>query len=150
MLVPLLAFAESCIGIGIFVSGALLLALSVFLFSNGVAGVELISALAMFGALLGDHAGFLVGYKVGPKLLELPSVAKYRERIEKAESFVRRYGSAAVFIGRFVPAIRSIVPALIGVSGFSRRRYFFVDALACLMWAIALALLVLGIDIVIV
>lgn len=131
-------------------SGALLLALSVFLFSNSVAGVELISSLAFLGALLGDHAGFLVGYKLGPRLLDLPSIARHRERIENAESFIRRYGIAAVFVGRFVPAVRSIVPALIGVAGFSRRRYFLVDALACLMWAIALALLVLGIDIVIV
>ena len=73
-------------------------------------------------------------------------IKKYQSNVAKAEGLIRRYGSAAIFIGRFIPAIRSIIPALTGISGFERLRYSFVDALACLSWVLALAAILMGID----
>jgi membrane-associated protein len=52
----------------------------------------------------------------------------------------------AVFIGRFVPAIRSLIPATMGISGFDGRRYLLLDALACALWSTALGAIVLGLD----
>ena len=51
-------------------------------------------------------------------------------------------GKLTIFIGRFVPAIRSVLPAMIGVSGFSRRVYSLLDVLACCLWAVALGAIV--------
>ena len=65
--------------------------------------------------------------------------------MEKAEGIIHHYGIAAIFIGRFIPAIRSIIPALVGVSGIERLRYSFIDALACLCWVLALAAILKGI-----
>jgi membrane protein DedA with SNARE-associated domain len=45
-----------------------------------------------------------------------------------------------------VPAIRSIVPALLGTSGFAPRRFIFIDTLSCATWAGALVLLATGVD----
>jgi membrane-associated protein len=64
----MLAFAEACVGIGIFISGAFLVIVSSLLFFNEVASLQTICLLAMTGALLGDHIGFYVGHFVGPKL----------------------------------------------------------------------------------
>ena len=64
----------------------------------------------------------------------------------KAEGLIRRYGSAAIFIGRFIPAIRSIIPALVGASGIKRLRYSLVDTLACLCWVMAFAAILMGIN----
>jgi membrane protein DedA with SNARE-associated domain len=60
-LVPLLAFAESCVGVGLVISGALLLLVASTLYSNGIAGLEVLLPLAFFGALIGDHAGYYFG-----------------------------------------------------------------------------------------
>jgi membrane-associated protein len=54
---------------------------------------------------------------------------------------VLRHGGFAVFIGRYIPAIRSLVPALLGVAGYDRRKYVVLDILACGTWAVALCLL---------
>jgi len=59
---------------------------------------------------------------------------------------IRRYGSAAIFIGRFMPAIRSVIPVMVGISGMKRLRYSLNDTLACLAWVLALAVLLTGID----
>jgi len=145
-LVPLLAFAESCVGIGLVISGVLLLLVSAALYNNGIAGLELLLPLAFLGALLGDHAGYYSGRALGSKFHQLGMIKKYQNSVTKAESLIRRYGSAAIFIGRFIPAIRSIIPALTGISGIERLRYSLVDAIACLCWVLALAAILMGID----
>ncbi|MFT4816371.1 MAG: membrane-associated protein [Pseudohongiellaceae bacterium] len=142
---PLLAFAESCVGIGLVVSGVLLLLVSATLYNNGIAGLEMLLPLAFFGALLGDHAGYYFGRTLGTKFHEISVIKKYQANVAKAEGLIRRYGSAAIFIGRFIPAIRSIIPALVGVSGLQRLRYSVIDALACLCWVLALAAILIGI-----
>jgi len=145
-LVPLLAFAESCAGIGLVISGALLLLVSSTLYSNGIAELETLLPLAFLGALLGDHASYYLGRFLGPKFHQIGMIKKYQTNVARAEGLIRRYGSAAIFIGRFIPAIRSIIPALVGVSGIKRLRYSFADTIACLAWAIALAAILMGID----
>lgn len=146
LLVPLLAFAEACIGIGLFVSGFILVAVATFLYTSEYATLAQMIPLAWAGALLGDHSGFLVGAHFGPRFHQLRITQRYQQVLRKGESLVLRHGAAAIFIGRFVPAIRSLVPALIGISGFARLRYFLLDALACLLWAVALALIVMGVE----
>ncbi len=128
-------------------SGALLLALCVFLYSHEVGSVELIAGLAFVGAAAGDHFGYYCGYILGPRLMDSTLGQRYREKLLRAEAFVRRYGGAAVVIGRFIPALRSILPAVVGVSGFPRMRYSIIDGFACATWVVALALLVMGIDV---
>lgn len=126
-------------------SGAVLLLVSATLYSNGFAELQTILSLAFFGALLGDHLGYYCGYLIGPRFHHFELVRKYQTTVQRGEDLIRRHGSAAVFIGRFVPAIRSVIPALIGLSGIQRLRYSILDALACLTWTLALGLILAGI-----
>lgn len=130
---------------GLVISGVLLLLVSATLYNNGIVGLELLLPLAFFGALLGDHAGYYFGRILGPRFHQIGIIKKYQANVAKAEDLIRRYGSAAIFIGRFIPAIRSIIPALVGVSGLQRLRYSIIDALACLCWVLALAAILIGI-----
>ena len=143
---PLLAFAESCVGLGLAISGVLLLLVSATLYNNDIAGLEVLLPLAFFGALLGDHAGYYFGRTLGAKFHQIGIIKKYQANVEKAEGIIRRYGNAAIFIGRFIPAIRSIIPALVGASGIKRLRYSLVDTLACLCWVMAFAAILMGIN----
>jgi membrane-associated protein len=145
-LVPLLAFAEACVGLGLFVSGVLLLSAATLLYAQSLAGLPEIIVLAWAGGMLGDHSGYLTGRAFGPRLHHLPLAQRFRKNLLKAETMVQRHGAAAIFIGRFVPAIRSVVPVLVGISGLARLRYTLLDALACLLWALTLAALVAGLD----
>ena len=127
-----------------FISGALLLLVCATLYTNGLADLGTILPLAFLGALGGDHAGYYCGYISGPQFHHFKLVRKYQNIVQRGEDLIRRHGSAAVFIGRFVPAIRSVIPALAGISGLQRLRYSLLDALACLTWTLALALILLG------
>lgn len=145
-LIPLFAFAEACIGIGLFISGVFLVAIASMVLDQQLAGLPLIATMAFLGALLGDHVGYYVGRWLGPHFHHIEFVKKRKDAFTKAESVLRRYGYFAVFIGRFIPAIRSIIPALLGITEFDRLKFSILDSLACALWAAALAAILLGID----
>jgi membrane-associated protein len=144
--IAFIAFAEACIGIGLFVSGIVLVSVGSLLFTNGLISLEALVPLALLGALLGDHTGFYVGRVYGPRLLAWSALARYQKSLNSCEDLLRRYGALAIFIGRFIPAIRSLLPALIGTSGFNRLHYSLFDLLACLLWSLALGAIIVGVD----
>ena len=139
---PFLAFAEACVGIGLFVSGLILFAVCITLYSTDIVSLWQIAPLAFCGALLGDHVGFYTGAYFGPRIHQFSLAKRYQTQLQKAESLVLRFGAAAIFIGRFIPAIRSVLPVLLGVSGFRPARYNVLDVTACAAWACVLVLLV--------
>ncbi|GEM_PF-291933 len=143
IIVAAFAFAESCVGIGIFVSGAFLLIATTLLLNNDVIGLYQIGFLAFAGAVAGDQVGFWLGHRAGPGFHHSRLAQKYATQLNRGEQLILRHGSFAVFIGRFIPAIRSLVPALLGVSGFGTRKYVILDIAACVTWAIALCILTL-------
>lgn len=143
-LVPLLAFSEACVGIGLFVSGVFLVALSTWIHAQGLAPMPMILGLAFVGATLGDHVGYWTGRWLGPGVHRLRLVQRHRDKLERAEDMIRRRGAWAILIGRFIPAIRSLIPLALGVSGFDRLRYTLVDIAACAAWAAGLGLIVSG------
>ena len=146
LFVPLFAFAEACIGIGLFVSGVFLVAVSSIVVDQQLASLPLVALLAFFGALAGDHVGFYVGRWIGPHFHQIGVVKKRKSSFERAEKMIRYYGPFAVFIGRFIPAIRSIIPALLGITDFENIKFSILDSFACLLWAAALAAIVYGLD----
>ena len=97
--------------------------------------------LAFPGALLGDQAGFFVGRHFGPGIHETRIGQRYATQFQRAEQMISRHAGGAVFIGRFIPAIRSLIPAMLGISAFGTRRYVMLDTAACALWSIALAAL---------
>lgn len=138
-LVPAFAFAEACIGIGLFVSGAFLVIIGVTLLGTENATLVQITPLAFAGALAGDHVGYWLGRRVGPGFHHTAFAARYQKSIAKAENMIRRFGGMAIFVGRFIPAIRSVVPGMLGIAGFRPGLYSLLDVLACLLWSLALA-----------
>ncbi len=145
-LVPLFAFIESCLGIGLFVSGVFLLSLCVLLYGQQLIGIPAIAISAFTGAVLGDLVGYAAGKLMGPRVKTTKLFLRHQENINKTEAMFVKSAGIAICTGRFVPAIRSITPMLAGLSGISTRKYLGFELLACFLWASALCLLVTGID----
>ena len=144
--VPAFAFLEACVGIGLFISGVILLSVCTLLYTQEIATLPQILPLAFIGALTGDHSGFLLGKLIGPKFHHTKFALKYIEKINKADKLILDYGVYAILVGRLIPAIRSIIPVITGIGGMARMRYFLFDVLACLIWTSLLGVLVVGLD----
>ena len=143
---PLLAFLEAFVGIGLFVSGAILLSVCTVLYVEQLATLQQMVPLAFLGAFISDHSGYYIGRLVGPKFEHTKFAIKRARMLKRAEQSILKYGVSAIFVGRFLTPIRSVVPLLIGVSGMSRVKFTINDFFACAFWSACLGLLVLGLD----
>jgi membrane-associated protein len=121
LLVPLLAFVESCIGIGLFVSGVFLLSTCVLLYGQQLMGIPGIAASAFTGTVLGDLVGYMAGKLVGPKVKTAAPFRHYKSNMARVEAMFVNSAGLAICWGRFIPAIRSITPMLAGISEMSPR-----------------------------
>lgn len=151
-LVPLLAFLESCIFVGLFVSGIFLLGTVSAIYAQGETSLYLLIALAFFGALLGDHIGYFVGYKAAPLLWKKRWVRKFflqrKVAYRRFRKLMLKSAPWAICIGRLSPPLRSLSPVLAGASGLKPAQFFAFDLLACCLWASGLTLLTLGINLI--
>jgi membrane protein DedA with SNARE-associated domain len=145
-MIPLLAFLEACPGIGLFVSGVILLTVSTLLYTEQIATLSQILPLAFAGACLSDHLGFYIGRVFGPRLHQTAFAQKRKSEIAKSEAFILKFGTLSVLGGRLIPAVRSLVPMTIGISGTSRLKFSLVDLVACAIWAAGLGALVVGLE----
>lgn len=145
-IVPTIAFLEACIGIGIFISGAILLTICTTLYTQGIATLPQMLPLAFLGATIADHSGYYVGRWIGPRFHQTRFATRRKAMIDKTEAMLVRYGEMAIIIGRLMTAVRSVVPLLTGISGLTPARYTLYDLIACTIWTAGLGLLVVGIN----
>jgi membrane protein DedA with SNARE-associated domain len=116
--------ADTAVALGAFLSaGGTVSAWSVFLIT-WVANVT--SASAVYGAARIIGRPFFRG-RTGARLLRPAALA----RIER---LYQRHGAWAIFISRFVPGVRAVVPPFAGVAGVGLVRALAPLALASALW----------------
>ncbi|WP_052423574.1 DedA family protein [Nonomuraea candida] len=95
--------------------------------------VGAILIVALFGAF---QVYYWVGRKLGEKIYESRVGVKVgRERIEKVERVVERWGALAVYGCFWVPMLRHTLPWVAGALRVSYPWYVVASALGCLTWA---------------
>ena len=141
----LVGFFESFILVGTFWPSIILLLVALALNEIGISIIN-ICFFAGIGSFLGDTLSYYLGMFFGPKMKEVNFVKKRVNNLIKAEKFIQKYGSGAVFLGRFVPAIRPFIPFITGISAMSQKVFVISAFIACVLWAFSLALILIGID----
>ena len=145
VLVFLFGFMESMIITGSFMPSAILFSLCIYLYNIELLTLPWICGIAFLGSHVGDVCGFLVGKFVGPTLLNSKFIRKRQKTITQTQNFLDRFGPYTVLVGRFIPAIRPLVPFLLGITDLRLKRFYLADVIACSCWALALALLVVSV-----
>ncbi len=141
----LMGFIEACPGLGLFISGAILLSAASLIYAEGLLSLPEIVSAAVIGAFISDQFGFYLGRYLGAELIDLPWMQKRAGLVEKTQAQLRRFGAFTVVIGRLLTMVRSLVPMLLGASGLSSIKFFLFDVIACGIWGAGLAGLVLGV-----
>jgi membrane-associated protein len=142
LMAGLLVFAEDAIFIGFLIPGETAAVLAGAATAIGDVSLPVAILVIVAAAIIGDSVGYEVGQRFfGPKLLESRMVAKHRGRIAKAESFLRRRGGLAVFLGRFTAFFRAMMPALAGAARMRYRKFLFWNALGGIVWGTGFVLL---------
>ena len=132
-----LAAAETALFIGFLLPGEVAVILGGVLASRAHVPLAGIIAAGVAGPILGDSIGYYLGRKYGGEV----SHSKLKKRWAKARAWIKKKGAPAVFVGRFVAFVRSVVPAAAGVSKMPYRKFLPWNAAAGVIWGTGSALL---------
>jgi len=130
---------------GIPVPGETALIAASLLAAQGKLDIVFVIAIAAGAAIIGDNFGFVVGRKLGRRVVEWeggPYPEKRRELLDRGQVFFDRHGGKAVFLGRWVAGLRITAAWLAGINKMPWRRFFFWNALGGIAWATTVGLTV--------
>jgi membrane-associated protein len=105
---------------------------------QGRVSLPAVMVAAVLGAVMGDNVGYALGARLGPALFARGSESSVR-RLTKAAAFVRRFGGAAVLLGRWATFLRALVPSVAGASGVPYRRFVPYNVAGGTIWGVTVA-----------
>jgi membrane protein DedA with SNARE-associated domain len=141
LLVGVLVFGEAAFLLGFVLPGETAVILGGVSASVGHASVEVVAAVAVVAAIVGDSTGYEVGRLAGPRLLDLKPIRKRRRAFDAAQAQLRRWGGWAVFVGRFTAFLRAVIPGLSGMSRMAYPKFLLANATGGTIWAIGYTIL---------
>src|SRR5690606_41931240 len=134
-LVFLIAFCDALVVLGIVVPALPLLLAAGALVGLGHVNGPYALAAAASGAFAGDFLSYWVGRRLGPGMRDRWPFSRYPQWLDRGETMFRRHDTKAIFIARFVGAIRPFVPAIAGMLQMPVRRYALPSPVASMAWA---------------
>jgi membrane-associated protein len=141
-----IVFAETGLVVTPFLPGdSLLFAAGALAATPGPTGapilrVELVSALLLVAAILGDAVNYAIGHYIGPRVFTATDQSGLlhkllnRRHLAQAHAFFERYGGKAVVLGRFVPIVRTFVPFVAGAGAMTYATFAFYNVVGAILW----------------
>lgn len=97
------------------------------------------------GSVMGTSLWYLVGARLGEQRLR-HKIEKYGKwmalttsELDRSLLWFKRHGEAAIFLGRMIPGIRTVISIPAGLTGMTFWPFIFYTALGSLIWTTALA-----------
>jgi membrane protein DedA with SNARE-associated domain len=100
-----------------------------------------IGTAGTLGYLVGSWAGWLIGARAGRPFVERHANAFHLDpdKLARADAWFRRYGTAAVLVGRITPVVRSFVSIPAGFERMPLTPYTGLTLAGSAVWSFALA-----------
>jgi membrane-associated protein len=134
-----IVFVETGLFVGFFLPGDSLLVTAGILSAAGLLDIRLLILCACTAAIIGDQTGYFIGRRAGKALIQ--RYERFRAHLERAHAFYEKYGSKTIVIARFVPIVRTFVPAVAGAAEMNYRRFVTYNILGGLLWVLSTTLL---------
>jgi membrane-associated protein len=102
--------------------------------------VEIVVALMLVAAILGDAVNYAIGHYVGPKVFTASDETGWthkllnRKHLAQAHAFFEKYGGKAIVFGRFVPIVRTFVPFVAGAGSMTYSTFAFYNVAGAVLW----------------
>ncbi len=99
---------------------------------RGITDLRITVAVLALSVLAGDTILYFIARRLGPAIYERKFIQRVmtKERREKVEALIARYGAFVVFGARHVAGLRGAIFAMCAIHGISYVRFIVADALA--------------------
>jgi len=134
-IVMLLAFGESLAFISLLLPAWAALVGIGALISAGEINFWPIWIAASIGAALGDWLSYWIGCKLEHTVQHIWPLSRHPDLIPKGEVFIRKWGPAGIFIGRFFGPLRAAVPLVAGIFEMPFWRFQIANFVSAFVWA---------------
>jgi membrane-associated protein len=130
------AFAETALFLDLVVPGEVGLVVAGAAGERADVALPLIVGAAAAGAICGDSVSYALGRRYGLRLIRRwePVRRRLEPSVERARGHFADRGGRAVFFGRFVGALRAVVPFVAGMSAMPLRRFLAWNVAASVVW----------------
>jgi membrane-associated protein len=137
-----LAFAESAIGLDLLIPGELGLAVASAAAARTGLPLPVVLGCAIAGGLVGDSAGYWLGRRVGTDIVCRWRWTRRRlgPGVSRATEHFEQHGGGSVFIGRWIGALRAVVPVVAGAARMPYGRFLAWDAAGVVSWTAAVVI----------
>jgi membrane protein DedA with SNARE-associated domain len=109
----------------------------VLAFGESLAFISLLLPAAI-GAALGDWLSYWIGVRLGPSVQNIWPLSRHPDLIPKGETFVKKWGAAGIFIGRFFGPLRASVPLVAGIFKMPFWHFQTANFTSAFVWAAVL------------
>ncbi|WP_404380072.1 DedA family protein [Knoellia locipacati] len=132
----LVVFGECALLVGMVMPGETVAVLAGAAAALGRTSLASVLLVVLAAAIVGDNVGYAVGRFAGPRLHRRVTNPARRQRLAGAEARLRLRGGLAVFLGRWTPFVRSVMPSLAGISRMPYAKFLAWDLLGAGSWAV--------------
>ncbi len=104
----------------------------------------LVLGLLIVAAVLGDGLNYLLGKKVGDKMLGIKLRGKpiiQQKYIDQTHDFFDKHGPKTIIIARFVPIVRTFAPFVAGIGKMEYAKFLRFNVIGGVVWVVGLTLL---------
>lgn len=133
----LVAIGEAVFILGLAVPSTPVLLLAGGIIAQGTLPFWPVYFAAVIGAVIGDAISYTVGYLLKDKIKGIWPFRHHLELIAKGEAFFAKHGGKSVFIGRFIPGVKAVVPGIAGMMGMPYRWFTIINITSAFAWAAA-------------
>jgi len=135
--VALFILVETGVVVFSFLPGdSLLFALGLALATRSqVLDVVIATPVLIVAAVLGSFIGYRIGTAVGPRMFANPKARILKPQLlERGHAYFEQHGIRAIFLSRFVPVLRAMVPVVLGITKYDQKRFLRVNFWAAATW----------------
>ena len=133
-----LAFMESLAFISLLVPAWGALVLIGGLIQAGGLNFWPVWAAGAIGAALGDWLSYWIGCRLEHAVQHIWPLSRHPDLIPRGEAFIKKWGAAGIFIGRFFGPLRAAVPLVAGIFAMPFWPFQFANFTSAFLWAAVL------------
>ncbi len=132
----LVTLSETTIGVGLIIPGSSIVLFMGALAAKGYFDLGDLIWFALIGAVIGDNINYFIGKKYGIKIFKNGFWFIKPAHFKKGEEFFEKHGSKSVFLGRFIPSIKEIIPLVAGTFKMKRTPFMIWNILGAIGWSL--------------